>query len=296
MQDLAHLSPSKLFLSSFLLRLKILLVFLSSVSDCACILSISNLFLHRDFHAASIIGPLQVQLSWAIPDNTGQGPNDQTEPITGYKLHQSDRPSVFNDSNSILLQTGMQLSFTITFSQKRISPYYFMVQAANQLGYGDNKTLSAFVSEYAVDVPIAPTSLSAKVVGEKQIELDWVKPTDTGVGDSSRLLVKYVLQQSTSSTFDTIQATFEPAPASTNQVVTVPTSGPDPFYFRIAATNEVGQSAFSGSANEQGVTVPSAPRNLLATTPAEARIDISWDGPLDTGIGTLDRTLLQYRY
>jgi len=238
-----------------------------------------------------------VFLSWEIPDNTGQGANDQVEPITEYKLYMSDSPFVYNDSNAILLQTGMTRNFTITFPQKRITPYYFMVQAANQLGYHpDNKTFSSFVSEYAVDVPTSPLNLSARVVGTRLIELTWVTPVDTGVGDNSRPLVKFLLQQSTESNFNTIQSTFELGPLLTTYFIEVPTSGPNFFYFRIAADNEVGRSANSDSANEQGITVPSPPTNLVATIPDERQINIRWNGPSDTGIGQLGRALLSYRY
>ena len=242
------------------------------------------------------LGPLVIFLSWEIPDNTGQGVNDQVEPITEYSLYISDTPFVYNDSNAILLQNGMKRNFTITFPQKRITPYYFMVNAANQLGYHpDNKTFSAFLSEYAVDVPTIPLNLSARVVGQRLIELTWVQPVDTGVGDNSRPLVKFVLQQSTASDFSTVQTSYELGPAVTTLIVTVPTSGPNPFYFRVAANNEVGQSANSVPASEQGITVPSSPTNLVATIPAERQINIRWDGPSDTGIGQLGRALLSYR-
>ena len=98
----------------------------------------------------------------------------------------SDVPHVYNDSNAILLRRATAFfDFTITFTQKRIKPYYFMVQAAKQLGYGDNQTRAAYLSEFAVDVPLQPTDLSARVVGVRLIRLDWKRPTDTGVGDDS---------------------------------------------------------------------------------------------------------------
>jgi len=133
----------------------------------------------------------------------------------------------------------MQLSYTITFPQKRITPYYLMVQASNQLGYHpDNKTFSALLSEYAVDVPSIPLGLSASVVGVRLIRLNWITPVDTGVGDNSRPVVKFVLEQSTSPILDTIQTTFEPGPLVATLTVEVPTTGPSPFYFRIAANKE----------------------------------------------------------
>jgi hypothetical protein len=244
----------------------------------------------------SAYGPLVVFLSWAIPDNTGQGPNDQVEPITEYKLLMSDVPHVYNDTNAIVLRRAASFfDFTVTFTQKRNRPYYFMVQAANQLGYGDNRTRAAYISEFAVDVPLRPTDLSAHVVGVRLIRLYWKRPADTGVGDDSRPLVKFVLQQSTSATFATIQTTYEPASLVETITVEVPTSGPTPFYFRISAVNEVGQSSPSDPANEQGITVPSPLSNLIASIPDEAKISISWNGPADTGIGTIGRKLLSYR-
>ena len=208
----------------------------------------------------------------------------------------SDVPHVYNDTNAIILRRAASFfDFTVTFTQKRNRPYYFMVQAANQLGYGDNQTRAAYISEFAVDVPLRPTDLSAHVVGVRLIRLYWKRPTDTGVGDDSRPLVKFVLQQSTSATFETIQTTYEPASLVETITVEVPTSGPTPFYFRISAVNEVGQSPPSDPANEQGITIPSPPSNLIASIPDEAKISISWNGPADTGIGTIGRKLLSYR-
>jgi len=107
------------------------------------------------------------------------------------------------------------------------------------LGYHpENKTFSALLSEYAVDVPSIPLGLSASVVGVRLIRLNWITPVDTGVGDNSCPVVKFVLKQSTSPIFDTIQTTFKPGPLVATITVEVPTTGPSPFYFRIAANKE----------------------------------------------------------
>jgi hypothetical protein len=244
----------------------------------------------------STYGALRVFLSWELPDNTGQGPNNKVEPVTGYSLYQSDSPNVFNDMTAVLLQKGMSRNFFVTFPQKRVQPYYFMVIAANQLGYGNNRTASAFMVSYAIDAPLAPTALSAAVVGVRRIALTWVKPTDTGTGDNSRALFKYVLQQSASSDFSTVQSIYEPGPLLTTFTVDVPTSGPNPFFFRILANNEVGSSNYSNVTNEQGVTLPGPPSNVVATTPGENFIRITWAAPLDSGIGNQNRALVSYRF
>jgi len=142
------------------------------------------------------------------------------------------------------------------------------------------------LSEYAVDVPSIPLGLSASVVGVRLIRLNWITPVDTGVGDNSRPVVKFVLEQSTSPILDTIQTTFEPGPLVATLTVEVPTTGPSPFYFRIAANKEGKKKGERRKARKQILS-----QRFLQSK----QIGIAWGPPVDTGIDTGDRLLLGYR-
>jgi hypothetical protein len=58
----------------------------------------------------------------------------------------------------------------------------------------------------------------------------------------------------------------------------------------------VGSSNYSNVTNEQGVTLPGPPSNVVATTPGENFIRITWAAPLDSGIGNQNRALVSYRF
>ena len=245
-------------------------------------------------------GPLRILLSWAVPDNTGQGPGSQVEPILGYRLYVDDPPGAFNTSSARLLAEGMNRTFVAEFSAARRAPYIFMVVAANVLGYAVNGTGGARASEQAVAAPSPPRNLTAAVVGVRRIRLQWAPPADTGVGDGSRPLVSYGIEASRDANFSragnasgAALQVVDPSAASLN--ASVADVGPGFYFFRVYAVNGAGQSGASNVASEQGVSLPGPPSNLTAALSGEGAVALTWQLPLDTGIAGPGRAILRFR-
>ena len=246
-------------------------------------------------------GPLHIFLSWGPPANTGQGLGSQVEPILGYRLYQDDPPGNFNSSSVILLLEGLNTTFIAQFPAERRAPYYFLVVAANALGYASNSTGAARASEQAVRLPSPPRNLTALVVGVRLIRLEWATPVDTGVGDESRALDAYEVQVSrdfnfsagANATADLRARLVGPSLESLNE--TVPVAGPEFYFFRVYAINNAGRSFPSNVASEQGVSLPGSPAALSAAATAVGAVSLTWQSPLDTGINGTGRAILSYR-
>jgi hypothetical protein len=130
-----------------------------------------------------------------------------------------------------------------------------------------------------VTVPGQPTALSATSHVNTQSVLTWTAPSRNG-GSS---ITDYVVQYSTSATFDSAVTTFtDGVSASTGATVTGLTNGTT-YYFRVAAVNSVGTGAYSTiSAGAVPSTIPSVPPTPTIA-PADGGDTINWTAPATGG-------------
>ncbi len=130
-----------------------------------------------------------------------------------------------------------------------------------------------------VVVPGAPTSLTA-TAGVKQIALSWTAPAS----DGGAAITGYTLQVSDSDPSGTANwADVSPQPQGTATTYTHTglADGAERWY-RVAATNSVGDGAYSATATATTHNVPGAPTNFTATA-GNARVDLAWDPPASDG-------------
>ena len=201
--------------------------------------------------------------------------------------------TVTEKANGVNFCVGVLCQLDVAFTAARKNPYWFRVYAKNQLGAGPYSASN----EQSVHLPTAPTGLIAKVIAPRTIFLHWIQPADTGVGDSSRALGNYTLQQSygDNSFFDDAVLVNRSFSNTTfNATVLLPSSGPTYFFFRVYTFNDAGRSLISSSVQEQGVELPSEPINSRTqiTTPLE--ITFFWSMPEDTGVTGQIRPLTGY--
>jgi hypothetical protein len=130
-----------------------------------------------------------------------------------------------------------------------------------------------------VTVPGQPTALSATSHVNTQSVLTWTAPARNG-GSS---ITDYVVQYSTSATFDSAVTTFtDGVNASTGATVTGLNNGTT-YYFRVAAVNSVGTGAYSTiSAGAVPSTIPSVPATPTVTA-LDAGDTINWTEPSNGG-------------
>ena len=201
----------------------------------------------------------------------------------------------FSLETSQLIFAGLAQNLTLTYSAERKLPYYYMVTASNQLGFGHGANFQAFAQQQVVGTPSSPQNLTAHVIGVKLVELVWQLPIDTGVGDSSRSLTEYTLQSSVNQTFSPLLQSSAVPGSALSWVVQVPSIGPAFYWFRLFAINEAGTSNASSDAKEQGVGLPGSPTNLTASTFFNQTVFLAWGLPGDTGINGSGRAIVAYR-
>jgi len=131
--------------------------------------------------------------------------------------------------------------------------------------------------------PDAPTGLTATTISESQIDLSWDASVDNGGGT----VAGYLVYQG--------DATNSIADISTTSL-SVTGLNPDQMYsYTVKAYDNASPRNVSGASNTaaaittptQDVDAPSIPQNLSAVAFNDTRIDLTWDGSVDIGGGTV---------
>ena len=127
--------------------------------------------------------------------------------------------------------------------------------------------------------PSAPTGLSA-TPGDTTVTLSWTAPTNNG----GSALTGYNLYQGTSPGGEDYSTAVNGVSLITTTTYTVTgLTNATKYYFTVKAVNAIGSSAASNEAwATPAATVPSAPRNVVATG-ADASAVITWSAPTSPG-------------
>ena len=250
--------------------------------------------------AATVQEALKIRLVWQRPTNTGRG--GHIEPITAYIVEMdsnvafggnADFATVTEKARGVTFCVDTTCTLDISFTESRKDPYWFRVNAQNELGTGPYSV----ANEQSVQIPTAPRDLTVQVISPRTVFLKWVQPEDTGVGGAVRALGNYTLQQSYGdNTFQVGDTMVIRTYLNTtrNATVVLPSSGPTYFFFRVLTSNDAGLSQLSSIVQEQGVELPSAPILLGTSISTPLEITFSWTKPQDTGVTGHSRPLLGY--
>lgn len=154
-----------------------------------------------------------------------------------------------------------------TYSDTGLTPattYSYRVRACNDI----DGTPSNVASATTLDVPpVAPTSLTATATGQTTISLAW---TDNSGNESG---FKIERKTGAGGTYAQIAVTAANATSFGDTGLTKNTT----YYYRIRATNAIGDSAYSNEANATTKdSPPNAPSSLTATAPAYNQVNLSW--------------------
>ena len=256
--------------------------------------------------------PLQILLTWGRPLDTGRGSTE--EAIVAYRVELDATGSAFAPGDDMVVVCGSSagvsispyssacaaLNATVAIPAARFAPYYFRISASNVVGSGPFAAASA----KSVELPSAPSGLSARVTAPRTIQLAWLLPTNRGVGPGlAHTLLHLIVQRSyADSTFggcalgtagnDDCAASTSGAcctsvvpGTATDFSSVVPSSGPSYYRYRVFAQSEAGIGPASASAGEQGVSLPSAPASIQVTTIGPARFRVQWADVADSGLG-----------
>lgn len=198
--------------------------------------------------STQITTPLEISFSWKMSLDTGV--TGQSRPLTGYSLQVAEEighagSSTFNNtlwySNTNYSTENQATSLKKLFSGLiKGRTYFFRVASKNDAGTGN---FAALVSNEAISLPTFPIQFQAAVRRPFQIDLEWVKPSDTGFfeGDMAKI-VRFELEQSTDLTFSS--ASLILPGIGFNWSFTAPTNTKGQrHYFRIWAVNAAGRKS-----------------------------------------------------
>lgn len=208
-------------------------------------------------------------LSWSAPiDNGGS-------PILHYHIQRSTSPDFLQNLFSTNTDISPDPVSTITLSNPQSSNnYYFRVASINAMGTG-NYSSSIFLQRTAPSFPasIATSTLNSGVV------LSWSNPSHNGGSP----IVGYTINHSSSTGFPS--ATVASVGASSTATLTALPNGVTR-YFRIAATNSIGTSAWSSvvfATPNQPPATAYPPQNLRASWSDPSLVNIIFDEPRSDG-------------
>ena len=225
-----------------------------------------------------LAGDGRLTASWGEPEHLGN------PRLNGYSVqYRQQGAELWTDAT----RSGTGRSQTIT-GLTNGTAYQVRVAAVNSSGTGEYASASA-TSVAGAAVPGAPTDL-AVTVGDGQLTLSWIAPTDSGTPAMHGYLVQYRV----SGPWQTWTRTASGA-LSTAETITGLENGRT-YQVRVAAVNTAGASGYpTASGRPVGqARAPDAPGNLTLT-PGDGRIAASWDEPAHVGTPRLNGYSVEYR-
>ena len=215
----------------------------------------------------------EVTLSWTAAASDGA-------PITGYMIEYS----LMADLSSPTSVTAAAAATSHTISGlTNGTPYYFRIAAVNSAGtaaYYPGAT-DAAVTVTPAAIPLPPSALTA-TAADAEVTLSW----DAPASDRGAPITGYMIDHDTDMNFSS-PTTATTAADATSHIVSGLTNA-TLYYFRVAAVNAAGTSAYYPGASGTAVsatpapTVPAAPSALTATA-ANAEVTLNWDAPSENG-------------
>ena len=145
--------------------------------------------------------------------------------------------------------------------------YYYWVSAYNGVGESAKTAASqnATGGVTTLNVPAAPTSLTATATSTTQIDLAW---TDNATNETG-----YTVERRSpagSGSYSTVTTLSAGATSFSNTGLTESTQ----YEYRVYATNAAGNSANSNAASK--FTIPATPTGLTATAVSSSQINLAW--------------------
>jgi titin len=207
---------------------------------------------------ASAVSQTQINLTWV--DNS----NNETGFIVERSLNGTD------GWMSVGTPAANATSFNNTTGLSAGTQYFYRVRATNGVGDSGNSNTANATTSAAPTAPAAPGTLAALAVSSSQINLTWVDNSNNETG--------FIVERSLNGT-DGWTSVGTPAANATSFNNTTGLSASTQYFYRVRATNGVGDSGNSNVANattSAAPTVPAAPSNLLASAVSSSQINLTW--------------------
>jgi hypothetical protein len=243
---------------------------------------------------AAIKAPLQFNLSWSQPNDTGRGIG--VIPQRALNLYivdivYAEYPPVSQESNfqsiNFSLSVAPNATFQILSKLAKGKTVFARIRATNDAGFG---AYSNTALQYVVDTPSAPSFASILADQLMSVTLQWSPPADTGTGIGKPWpLTINRIQISLDSSFPNATSNLTVPGNLTAYVIRqseFPFSVGLLYYFRLFSVNLVGESNSSQVGKEHALVAPTQPQNLgvVVSQAREMELIVSWTPPTDTGL------------
>jgi large repetitive protein len=198
-------------------------------------------------------------LSWTVPSNDGGSA------VLNYSIYRGTS----SGAETFLTKIGNMLTFTDAgLINGQI--YFYKVSALNAIG---ESSLSNEVSVTPATLPSVPLNLTA-TAGNSKVILTWSAPSSNG----GSAITGYKVYQGTASGAETLLMALD-------NVLTFESTGlinGQAYYYKVSASNAVGEGPRSTETSVVPVTTPSAP-TITSATPGNAQIVLTWTAPSSDG-------------
>ena len=229
----------------------------------------------------AVSGDEKLTLTWAAPSGEATGGAS----ITRYIVQWKSGAQEYDTSRQLTPTGASQVIGRLTNG----TAYSVRVRADNGEtadNYNWKETTGTPMS-----VPGAPTELKAEE-GDRQLEVSWVSPTDTGGADIENFVVQWKRDS-----VNNWNSPGERTTADENTVtdtITGLTNGVT-YDVRVRADNSVeGQDFEWAYTTGKPRTIPSAPRSLNVA-PGDSQLSLSWAAPSDNGGKAINRYVVQWK-
>jgi transcriptional regulator CtsR/regulation of enolase protein 1 (concanavalin A-like superfamily) len=201
--------------------------------------------------AATTTSSSQINLSWSDVANE-----------TGFKI---ERKTGSSGTYSEIATVGANVVSYSNTGLAANTTYFYRVRSTNAGGdSGYSNEANATTQNSA---PAAPSVLAATAVSTTQINISW---TDNASNETG---FKVERKTGSGGTYSQI-ATVNPDVTGYNDTGLVATTT---YYYRVRATNSIGDSSYSNEANATtSGPIPAAPSNLTATSSSNSQINLAW--------------------
>ncbi len=211
----------------------------------------------------------QVTLNWSAPSSNGGSA------LTTYTVYRS----LTSGGATTTLTSAPYLSTSLVDSTAvNGTTYYYKVTASNAVGESLPSNEVSAQPVAPASAPSAPQGLGA-TPANNQVTLNWSAPSSNG----GSALTTYTVYRSLTSGGATTTLTSAPY-LSTSLVDSTAVNGTT-YYYKVTASNAVGESLPSNEVSAQPVapaSAPSAPQGLGAT-PANNQVTLNWSAPSSNG-------------
>ncbi|TSA05943.1 MAG: hypothetical protein D4R77_07090, partial [Planctomycetaceae bacterium] len=231
-------------------------------------------------------GDQLISLSWTAPAVNGGSA------VSDYSIQY--RTNVLGSSWSTFNDGVSATAWTIVTPLTNGTSYLFRVAAVNAVGIG------AYCAESAPFTPMrspdAPTNLVG-LFGNSEVSLTWTIPASNGGSLLTDYLVEYRLATSAGWTV------FVDGTSTTNAATVTGLTNGLSYYFRVAAVNIVGPSAYVVSSPVTPMTVPGVP-TFIFVVPSSGqpvgKVDLTWVPPgtppvVDDGGSAITDYVVEYK-